>query len=631
MCGIVGYSVPKESIDNYIDSLKTGIQSLKHRGPDNTGIWISDDGLLGMAHSRLSIIDLSPEANQPMEDQNTGIVISFNGEVYNFLELRKELENLGYIFSTTSDTEVLLKGYLEWSSTLFKKLRGMFVIVVFDPTDQKIILARDHSGQKPLYYSYDKDKKIFLYASELKGLFKFDNFKKDISFKGLNHLFAQGYCANELSIYKNVNKLAAGSSLTFLMEQNELQTEKFWFIEDIISKKNSSHKSESELLDKLEVILLEALELQFRSDVPVGLMLSGGVDSSLIVALASQIKNNLDTYTVRFPGYKKFDESHHAQLIAQQFHTNHTEIEASSVDPEIFDELATFYDEPIFDTSMVPTFLLSKLISKHCKVAIGGDGGDELFGGYPHYDKLLRIRNHTKYVPQYLRQNMSNITQFLLPLGTRGVKTMEFYGTNLVKDYPNTAEFFSDKEQSKLFNSNLINSMSLNFFKDFNPHIFNDLIDTATYQDFSNYLREDILVKVDRASMANSLEIRSPFLDHKLIEFAFTEIPSHLKVQNFQRKILLKKLATRHLPQNFDFHRKQGFSLPLKELIISPRWHEYFCSKIQSSDPDIFNHKYAFQLLQNQTSYNNNAERMVGLVFFMVWVERFNPSFKLTH
>ena len=173
--------------------------------------------------------------------------------------------------------------------------------------------------------------------------------------------------------------------------------------------------------------------------------------------------------------------------------------------------------------------------------------------------------------------------------------------------------------------------MSLNFYKDFNPQIFNDFLDTATYQDFSNYLREDILVKVDRASMANSLEIRSPFLDHKLIEFAFTEIPSHLKVQNFQRKILLKKLAARHLPQNFDFQRKQGFSLPLKELIISPRWHEYFYSKIQSSDSDIFNHKYAFQLLKNQTSYNNNAERMAGLVFFMAWVERFNPSFKLTH
>ena len=293
----------------------------------------------------------------------------------------------------------------------------------------------------------------------------------------------------------------------------------------------------------------------------------------------------------------------------------------------MLEDLIEFYDEPIFDTSIIPTYLLSQLISKYCKVAIGGDGGDELFGGYPHYDKLLRIQRNSKFIPHFLRSGLANALIYSLNIGIRGTKTVEFFGNNFNTEHPNTSEFFSNKEQSKLFEIDFLREIKSNAAKQFMPTIYDDLINTATTHDFKNYLREDILVKVDRASMAHSLEIRSPFLDHKIIEFVFSSVPSRLKVTKNNRKILLKRLAEKHLPKNFDFNRKQGFSIPIKKLITSKSWNDYFCSKIDQSDPRVFNHKYAHSLLKAQKSYHNNAERMTGLIFFMMWAEKFSPSF----
>ena len=627
MCGILGYSVSSEFSKEIFQELETGIKFLDHRGPDHSAVWSNEDNSLGMAHSRLSIIDLSIHGNQPMINEEDNLIISFNGEVYNFLELRKDLESLGYSFSSDSDTEVILKGYSQWNKEIFNKLRGMFAISIYDLETNEIVLARDHSGQKPLFYSFNKRNGNFIFSSELKGLLNFNIFSKCISFDGLSKLFLNGFCGGAMSIYDEANKLEAGHYLSLNFKTNIIETRKFWCVERIIKKKNAKKISENDLLTKLETLLEESIAMQLHADVPVGLLLSGGVDSSLIVALASRIKTNLNTYTVRFKDYKEYDESEHARLIANSFQTNHTELDASELDPRIFDQLAYFYDEPIFDTSSVPTFLLSKEISKHCKVALGGDGADELFGGYPHYDKLLRVKNASKYIPYPIRNSLSTILQNTLPIGFRGKKTLEFFGTDLNASYPNTGEFFSKAEQSKLFNLDFLKGLDSDLNNTMNASIFESLVDTATCQDFKRYLREDILVKVDRASMANSLEIRSPFLDHKIIEFAFQEVPSSLKVDQHNRKILLKKLAAKVLPKSFNFERKQGFSIPLKDLILSQEWVEYFQWKIESSDPNIFNHEYALALLNNQNSYSNNAERMAGLVVFMIWVEKFQPTF----
>jgi len=628
MCGILGYSSASFS---YLDSsrfLNNGINSLKHRGPDSKGIWTNKDHSVGMAHSRLSIIDLSNRSNQPMVSDD--LVIVFNGEIYNYLELKNELKSLGIDFATNSDTEVILKGFKQWNKEIFRKLRGMFSIAIFDSAKNEFILARDHSGQKPLYYFFDKEEGTFIFASEIKAILCYKKFNREISPIGLNRLFLKGFCEEPLSIYKKINKLEAGKYLTFQNDSKKKSIEAFWAIEDHVYKANSEFQSEDALLKTLEELLIESIDMQFRSDVPVGMLLSGGVDSSLIVSLASKIKNNLDTFTVRFSGYKEFDESSHARLIADTFRTNHFELEASKLDPNILDELINFYDEPIFDTSTIPTFLLSKLISKHCKVAIGGDGGDELFGGYPHYDKLLRIEHNTKFIPHFLRSASADILISLLNIGIRGSKTAEFIGNNYNSEYPNTSEFFSKRQQSKLFKIDFLKQIEANATPGLKPTIYENLIDTATVYDFKKFLREDILVKVDRASMAHSLEIRSPFLDHKIIEFVFSNIPSRLKVTKNERKILLKKLAQKHLPNNFDFQRKQGFSIPLRQLIASKSWNDYFHSKIDQSDPKIFNHSYAHSLLKAQNSYHNNAERMSALIFFMMWVEKFNPSFPMS-
>ena len=430
MCAILGFSTSSPQVSN-INAINTGIYNLRHRGPDNTGLWISEDECLGMAHSRLSIIDLSSKANQPMANDTRDLIIGFNGEIYNFIELRNKLENQGCSFATNSDTEVILHGYRIWGKKLFKKLRGMFAISIYDLANKEITLARDHSGQKPLYFVHNKEDGTFLYASEIKGLFNFESFSKNISPSGLSNLLSFGFCRDHLSIYENIFKLSAGSYLSFDINNNSYSIEKFWSINDQAQERTFKKIPEDRLIKKLEDLLLESIEMQFRSDVPVGMLLSGGVDSSLIVALASKIKSNLNTYTVRFSDYKKFDESTHASLIANHFKTTHKELEASEVEPEILEDLINFYDDPIFDTSVIPTFMLSRLISKHCKVAIGGDGGDELFGGYPHYDKLLTIKYNSKFIPYILRKGVFKFSKSVFPIGTRGLKTLEFYSKNL--------------------------------------------------------------------------------------------------------------------------------------------------------------------------------------------------------
>ena len=361
MCGIVGYSIINSPKQN-ICALELGIKALSHRGPDNSGIWTNHDGSLGMAHSRLSILDLTKNSNQPMADENQDFILGFNGEIYNFIEIRADLKKLGYKFTTNSDTEVILKGYKAWNKDLFEKLRGMFAISIYDILNKEIILARDHSGQKPLYYSFNKNKNSFIFSSELKGMFNFELFSQSISYDSLSNLLNQGYCNGTSSIYKNMKKLNAGSYLIFDLSENQIRTSSFWSLKKILKNKKNKHLTEEKLIKNLEDILLESIEMQFRSDVPVGMLLSGGVDSSLVVALASKIKGNLDTYTVRFSEYKKFDESYHARLIADHFKTNHLELEASEVKPSIFEELVTFFDEPIFDTSIIPTYMLSKMI-----------------------------------------------------------------------------------------------------------------------------------------------------------------------------------------------------------------------------------------------------------------------------
>jgi asparagine synthase (glutamine-hydrolysing) len=627
MCGFVGYVVGSSKLVKNSTILTDAIETIHHRGPDNTGLWISEDGHTALAHKRLSILDLSERSNQPFEDALNHLITVFNGEIYNYLALRDDLVLLGHSFSTNSDTEVISKGFAEWGSDIFCKLEGMFAIAIIDNKNNKIFLARDRAGEKPLFYS--SKSKTFSFASEIKPLLKLNFVNNDIDYESLHHLFNRGYSPSSKSIYSEIAKLDAASYLEFNLTTGKCKIDKFWSIENQLHQANKlPHRSDEYLVGKLETLLEDAIDKQLNADVPVGMLLSGGLDSSLLVGLAARNHDNLNTFNVAFKEYPSFDESSHAKLIANSFNCNHHEIEASTIHPAMFGRLSEFYDEPMFDSSMLPTFLLSEAVSKHCKVAIGGDGGDELFGGYPHYSKLLRIKNQSHSVPYFIRSSLSRSLRHFMPTGFKGKKTLEFFGSDLGRGYPNIAEFYSTSEIDNIFNAkNVPLSLPNKLNASNNTHYIKDFIARATFHDFTHYLKEDILVKVDRASMAHSLEIRSPFLDKRIIEFAFLEVPSSEKVTTTHRKILLKKLAAKVLPKTFDYERKQGFSIPINSFLNNTVWHEYFYQKISDADPEIFNKKFIFKLLKSSGKYRNNGEKIAALVFFMCWVERYQPNF----
>jgi asparagine synthase (glutamine-hydrolysing) len=350
-------------------------------------------------------------------------------------------------------------------------------------------------------------------------------------------------------------------------------------------------------------------------------MLSGGVDSSLMVAIASRFKENLDTYTVIFPGNNNHNEQEHAKLISKAFNTNHHELNAELIEPELIEKLCFYFDEPMTDSSILPTYLLCKEMSNFCKVAIGGDGADELFGGYNHYAKLSSLNNLTRFIPFTLRKYLTKQILMMFPQNIRGKKTIELIGEDISSLQFSSSLMFNYKERQQLIvNEALLREIHYDKNLSYIPR--NDFINRVTRDDFQNYMSEDILVKIDRSSMANSLEVRSPFLDKKIIEFAFTEVPSIYKVHKGEKKILLKMLASKLLPKNFDIKRKQGFSIPINQLLASGKWFEYFENKISSFDGIEINKEYALTMLNDQKKGSYNGEKLFSLVQFICWHEQ---------
>ena len=624
MCGILGFALKNTQI---LDSeFKQSLDLLDHRGPDHTGMVFSSDTKIALGHKRLSIVDLSENAHQPMSDPSKNILIVFNGEIYNFKEIRKKLTDLGHIFKSQSDTEVILNGYIQWGAKVVDLLVGSFAFAIVDHPRESILLARDRSGEKPIFYTLFNEEIYF--SSELKPLINFSTVSKTINPESFQHLFSRGYVPRDQSIFTGIKKLKPGHTLTFNLKNRSAIIKEYWNIESkIINQKKTKSHSEKYLIEKLEELMCKSIDGQLKADVPVSILLSGGIDSSLIASLASRNYERINTFTGKFSDHQDFNEAEHAALIAKTYSTNHIELEASSINPEILDDLSYFVDEPIFDHSIMPTFLLSKAISSSYKVALSGDGGDELFGGYPHYSKLLALKKLAQFVPFTARKKINNLSQNLLPIGARGRKTIEFFSSDFNNTYPNILEFFHARDQKEFFQ--YPNSQQGDrIFEDNDIYSkIQDYVARATFSDFQNYLSECLLVKVDRCSMANSLEIRAPFLDKDLIEFAFLEVPSNLKTCRNDRKILLRKLASKILPKKFDIKRKQGFSIPLGNFLLEKEWNDYFYQKIIDSDSKIFNQEKVLALLDDKERLSNNAERLFGIVFFICWCERYQPNF----
>ncbi|MBI4964986.1 MAG: asparagine synthase (glutamine-hydrolyzing) [Desulfomonile tiedjei] len=617
MCGIVGLASRIPIPDrNLISSQR---DTLVHRGPDDAGTWWSPDSRVGLAHRRLSIIDLSPAGRQPMLDGKGELCITFNGEIYNFPELRKELIRLGHHFRSASDTEVILEAYREWGTDCLERLNGMFAFGLYDMPRQRLFLARDRAGEKPLFYSVRGNSLVF--ASELKAILADPEFPRRIDPLSLKLWLEFGYVPGESCILQGVRKLAPAHALTWDVEMGNVRGWRYWSLAPM-QNDGAGRSSDEDLVEDLHHLLEDSVRRQLVSDVPVGVLLSGGVDSSLVTAMAAHASSNVKTFTIRFPDYPEYDETEPARLIAEHFSTDHYELAAEPTTWELLPKLALQYDEPIVDSSMIPTYLVSRLVRSKCTVALGGDGGDELFGGYSHYGRLLWAKRNLGWIPRPLKMVMAGVGATLLPTGFRGRNYLMGLKRDLSADGSSLPFLFDREARKRLLARDLFEATeksippTANWRESLTENA--DLLDRACRIDFHTLLPEDILVKVDRASMLNSLEVRAPFLDHRIIEFAFGMVPSQLKATGNGLKILPKMLGKRLLPASFQWDRKQGFSIPLDRWLRTD-WRDPVEQTLLHNQSPFWNPRAVRRLWQGHLRGYSNSERVFGLLMFELW------------
>jgi asparagine synthase (glutamine-hydrolysing) len=592
---------------------------MSHRGPDDAGEWWSADGRVGLVHRRLAIVDLSPAGHQPMRDATGQLHIVYNGEIYNFRALRAELEQAGEHFVSASDTEVILAAYRRWGTDCLARLQGMFALALHDAGRGTLLLARDRAGEKPLFYRLETGEIRF--ASELKGLLADGALPRRVDPEALDCFLAMGFVPGALCMLAGFAKLPAAHALEFDLQVGTCRTWRYWQPPPLVPQARSTPPEA--LLDQLESCLEGAVRRQLVADVPVGVLLSGGVDSSLVTALAARALPTVRTFTVRFPGHGAYDETSHARLIANHFGTQHIEIDAESITTGLLPTLAEQFDEPMADSSMVPTYLLSRVVRRHCTVALGGDGGDELFGGYMHYERIARLRQYAAWLPGPLRGAAAGAAAHLMPVGLKGRNWALALGCDLRRGVPAIAQLFDRVSRDQLLVNRAPVPGVAELIREQRIPAVAGLLERAMHQDFENYLAEDILVKVDRASMLCSLEVRAPLLDAEMIDFAFARVPVEQKVAVGTRKILLKKLAARLLPAQFDQQRKQGFSIPLATWLRGGEWRDYFRAVLLDPGQRSFEQRGLAAMLDAEGPRRSNAERLFGLVMFELWRRKY--------
>lgn len=619
MCAIVG-EISFKNLNNvyWIDN---AISSLKHRGPDGHGKWISENKKVVFGHTRLSIIDLSKNGHQPMVTDCQDYVITFNGEIYNYKKLEKKIIAKGIKLKTNSDTEILLNCYKIWDLDCLNMFEGMFAFSIYDKKKNIVVFARDKSGQKPLYLS--KNNFSLSFSSELKGLLKNPNIERKLSHKSFAEFLHQGYVSGKKSLLRDVFKLKAGQYLIYNLSKGDIVYKNFFEL-PLQSKSNNFSKDTDNLFEKFNSLLGNSVKEQIHADVPVGILLSGGLDSSIITALASNNSKKINTFTFVNDISNEDDfELKNSRIVSNFFSTNHTEIHYPKVKAKIIDEIAVFIDDPVMDSSIIPTYLITKEIKKHCTVALGGDGGDELFGGYDHYSRLINLAQIKNFLPKNLSKLISNLFYLYLPIGFRGRNWLNLLSKNLSKDFLDFAIYFDKSTYYKMINKNFISFFKNLQLSERTSIINDDLIYKSCSQDFNNFLIDDILVKTDRSSMANSLELRSPFLNSNVINFAFGEVHSSLKANSFNKKIFLKKFALNILPKNFELNKKRGFSIPINRYFEKKDWKD-MAKNILLDNQSLFNSKFVSNLIDKSFFNHNNSERIFGLIIFELWKKKYD-------
>ena len=613
MCGILGRL--SASPQTTIDDLKVASELIRHRGPDSSGFFLSNCKRVALAHNRLAILEIGDRGTQPMSSACDRYRIIFNGEIYNYRELRQELILKGIRFNSNSDTEVLLEGFVYWGKELLTRLNGPFAFAIFDQRDETLFLARDRMGEKPLYYgTYDDN---FIFSSEQKAIVKLSKVKHQFDTSSLISYLSRGYPMQPSSMLSGIRALLPGHFLEFDLNTKRRKSLPFW---TPAFGRPRQHLEARDLITKLRTLFNDAVRLQLHCDVPACVLLSGGLDSSLITAFASQHTTDIKTFTVKFSGYPQFDEAQSARDVAQHFATDHTEIEGGELSPSLIERMAEKLDSPINDSSLLPTFYVYSEVGKFCKVALGGDGGDELFGGYKHYSRLRLLQKslggNTAFLPRFFSQWLKR----RVSSGHRVRNWIPTLSENLNYGCPNIREITDLFEAQNLLLLGDRSRFDKAFYADWDQISsgMGSALSNAISADFKGYLPESILVKTDRTSMLNSVEARAPFLDVNLVNFALNEVPDDYKASASGRKILLKNLGGSVLPAKFDFQRKLGFNLPLNDLIRRGEWHAYFRNVLES-EYDFLDRSLCKKMLQAQQNGANHADKLFGIVLLIRW------------
>jgi asparagine synthase (glutamine-hydrolysing) len=559
MCGIAGVvgTSPGRSVQPEL--IHRMCQMIVHRGPDDEGIYTK--GTVGLGMRRLSIIDLAG-GHQPIHNEDKTVWVVFNGEIYNFQELRKELVRSGHRFYTDCDTEVIVHLYEVYGPECVQKLRGMFAFALYDDREQRLLLARDRLGKKPLHYALIGNRLLF--GSEIKSLLAVAPELIEIDQQGLLQFFYFGYIPDPSTAFSKIRKLPPGCVLEFAKDQ--VTVREYW---DLPDYGTHDPTSEEDCLQELDRRLSEAVQVRLISDVPLGALLSGGTDSSVIVALMARASSKpVKTFSIGFQ-HADFDEARHARIVAKRFGTEHHELVIKSDVSDALDKLTHHMEEPFADSSMLPTYFVSRLARQHVTVALSGDGGDELFAGYDRYS-INRRRRIFDLIPDWAGRQYRELLYPRLPSGLRGRKFAYNVSLSSGERYLHGLSFFQAGDYGpSALSSQFVEwakhqASPLDQYRDYlNRGKARDPLSRLLYLDTKTYLPADILAKVDRTSMANSLEIRVPLLDHLFVEWV-TGLPSHWKLRGNQQKYILKKLAERlGVPREVLYRKKQGFSLPL--------------------------------------------------------------------
>ncbi|HEY0427337.1 MAG TPA: asparagine synthase (glutamine-hydrolyzing) [Pyrinomonadaceae bacterium] len=624
MCGIAGF-ISKEKdapVGERQILLDKMCKIIEHRGPDEQGLAIEGRAALGMR--RLSIIDLKT-GQQPIYTEDGDSLIVFNGEIYNYQELKKELEARGHRFKTNSDTETILLAYREFGANCLQYLRGMFAFAIWNKKDETLFIARDRVGKKPLFYAVS-EKGNFVFGSELKVLLAHGEIKKEVDYAALDAFLTFGYVPEEFCIFKNVNKLAPGHFLIY--KKGEIRTEKYW---DFRYEKPLEVKSEDEYAERLRALIKESVKIRLISEVPLGAFLSGGVDSSTIVGMMTELSEKpVKTFSIGF-NEDTFDELKYARIAAKHFRTEHHEFVVTPDLIEIVDELAWHFDEPFADPSALPTFMVSKMARDFVTVVLSGDGGDELFAGYTRYvtDKK---RSGLANLPAGIRQNLLKPLSASLPHGAKGKNYLYNISLDAVDRYIDSVSHFGKLGKKSLYSKSFLANRNGNFGQ--SEALFRRIaesvstgnkLDSLLYLDSKTYLPSDILTKVDRMSMAASLEARVPLLDHKLIEFV-TQIPTELKLKGLETKYIFRKAVRGLVPEQILDRPKQGFGVPLNEWInlqLRDRIRETLSEK-RALERGYFDAKYIKILLGEHASKRRDHSYSLWILYMLeLWHRQF--------